>query len=165
MKRLAIVGGVFALAAVTLSVATGGAQQPGERTFTLIEGEGGTFGFVDNPPKSKGQTEKTFTTSVGDMLVFASPLLDESKARVGTLHASCVATRGGKAGKAAYQCTGTFVLKDGAIAVDVAFNEAQGANLTIAITGGTGAYEGARGSIASKEGPNDTSVDTVHLLP
>ncbi len=165
MKRLAIVGGVVALAVVALSVGTGGAQQPGERTFTLIEGEGGTFGFVDNPPKSKGQTEKTFTTSVGDMLVFASPLLDEAKARVGTLHASCVVTRGGKTGKAAYQCTATFVLKDGAIAVDVAFNEAQGANITIAITGGTGAYEGARGSIASKEGPNDTSIDTVHLLP
>jgi hypothetical protein len=155
---------VVALAGVALFVATGGAQQPGERTFTLTE-RGGTFNFVDNPPKSKGQTERTFTSSVGDMLAFSTPLYDEANARAGTAHVSCVVTRGGKGPRVSYQCNGTFVLKDGSIAVDAAFVEAEGGNITVAITGGTGAYEGANGTIISRDGPNDTSVDTVHLLP
>jgi hypothetical protein len=41
----------------------------------------------------------------------------------------------------------------------------QGPNtLHIAITGGTGRYEGARGSILSVGGPGFAS-DTIHLLP
>jgi hypothetical protein len=35
----------------------------------------------------------------------------------------------------------------------------------IAILGGIGGYEGARGSIPSEPKTQNTSIDTVHLLP
>jgi hypothetical protein len=36
---------------------------------------------------------------------------------------------------------------------------------TIAVVGGTGAYEGARGSITDRDLPHGRTGDTIHLLP
>lgn len=54
MKRLTVLVAAAAAAVVALAlVASGGtAQQPGERTFKLIEDEG-DFALIDNPPLSK----------------------------------------------------------------------------------------------------------------
>lgn len=41
----------------------------------------------------------------------------------------------------------------------------KGEDATIAVVGGTGAYEGARGSITDRDLPRDRTEDTVHLLP
>ncbi len=38
-------------------------------------------------------------------------------------------------------------------------------DVTTAITGGTGAYEGARGSLAQRNVPNGRMENTIHLLP
>ena len=82
----------------------------------------------------------------------------------------CQATRvpwrtltGGK--NPALQCTGTFVLPAGTLTESALIHAGGKSVQRIAILGGTGAYEGARGSILSVPKTQSTSIDTVHLLP
>ena len=87
--------------------ASGGAQVAGERTFKIIEGSGGTFKFVDTAPKAKNPRNPRF--SVGDALIFTTPLFNEAKTRIGTVHISCAVTVGGKNfSRASLQCEGTY---------------------------------------------------------
>jgi hypothetical protein len=160
MKRLGVVVVVAAIAAAAVFVTTGDAQRAGEQTLVLIEKEGADF-FVDNPPKSKG---RTFHVSPGDLAVVRVPLYDEADVRQGTAHVSCIATRGGVINKAVFLCTGTLKLKDGTIGFSTVF-VGQSDERIAAVTGGTGAYEGARGSIDSEFGTDGNRIDTVHLLP
>ena len=141
---------------------TGGAAQvPGERTFTVIEGSGGTFKFIDNPPKARNRRNPRL--SVGDAYLFSSPLFNEANNRIGFLQVSCVVTRGGKFARARSQCNGTYALSDGTLAASAVV---RGGQLpTIAVVGGTGAYEGARGSITDRRLPRGRTEATVHLLP
>ena len=55
MKRALIVLAVPAAAlAIIIPLTNAGAQAPTGRTITLVEhNKGSTFGFVDNPPRSK----------------------------------------------------------------------------------------------------------------
>jgi hypothetical protein len=160
MKRLSVLVVVAAIAAAAVFVTTGGAKRADEQTLTLIEGEAADY-FVDNPPKSKGQT---FRVSPGDLGVVRVPLYDEAGVRQGTAHVSCVGTRGGTIDKAVFLCTGTFKLNDGTIGLSTVF-VGQSDERIAAVTGGTGAYEGARGSITSEFGPDGNRIHTVHLLP
>ena len=80
--------------------------------------------------------------SVGDMLVFANGVFDaENKTQVGTDQGYCVRTIVGKS----WECFWTLTLKSGQITVEGPFFD-QGDSL-FAITGGTGKYAGARGSM------------------
>ncbi len=162
MRKLAllIVGVVAATVTAVVFAASGGAQQPGERTIVLVQREG-KVNLVDNPPKAKTGAG----ISAGDIFVFASKSFSqENNARVGTSHGVCVATLGGKDfAQASFYCTGTFVLKDGDIAW--AWAGKQGRVATLAITGGTGAYEGASGTVKNEDRSDNTSLETIHLLP
>jgi len=160
VKRIGVAVVLAAITAAAVFVTTGGAQREGERTLTLIEGSEGADSFVDNPPKSTGQV---FRTSPGDLYVVRTPLDDEAGARQGTLHASCTVTRGGAIDKTVLQCTGTFRLADGTLEFSTLF-VGQSDRREAALTGGTGAYEGARGSDVSAFGPNGNRIHTVHLL-
>jgi hypothetical protein len=155
------VTGLTVLVSAGLLAAGGGAQAPGERTFTLTIREG-SEGFVDNPPQGSRRRPRI---SPGDEVVFTQRAFDAANARVGTVYAHCIAVRGGTEARATFHCDGNYVLRDGAIAVSAAFRGSEGGNLTIAVTGGTGAYEGARGSITSREASGNATEDTVHLLP
>jgi hypothetical protein len=80
--------------------------------------------------------------SVGDILTFANDVFDSSDAtKVGTDNGYCLRTVKG----AAYECNWTVLLAGGQITVEGPFLDA--ANSTLAITGGTGRYRGARGSM------------------
>jgi hypothetical protein len=166
MRRVGLLAGAT-LAAIILGtalVASGGAQQPGERTFKLIEQEA-SFGFVDNPPRSQGNPRNP-RISAGDVTVFTSRLFNEANQRAGALFVDCTAVRGGRNfGRAYFQCEGTYRLADGTLTAVAAFRGSEGDTLTITIAGGTGAYEGARGSIASRPLPRNRTESTVHLLP
>src|SRR4051794_4983702 len=159
MKRLI---GAAAVLAVGVSIAVtsiGGAQSTGDRTLTFVE-KGGSFKFIDNPPKA---TKRHRAPSPGDFFVFETPLYDSTNARAGTLIAHCTVEPG--AGQLS-DCEGTAKLNDGTLA----FSGLTGLNSlknVIAIVGGTGAYEGARGSVVSiarSHADNAPSDDTVHLL-
>ena len=160
MKRLAL--SIAAVAAVVAAVAgaaaRGNAQEPGGRTITLIAREG-SFHFLDNPPL---QTSVEAPPSQGDMFVGSQPLFTRANRRAGTLDFHCVAATGGV--RPRVHCVGTYGLRGGLITAQTVFPGRPGRVTRIAITGGTGAYEGVRGSVLSRE-RGTGSIDTIRLLP
>jgi allene oxide cyclase len=80
--------------------------------------------------------------SVGDLLVFANGVFDSAnKTQVGTDQGYCVRTIVGKS----WECIWTLTLKAGQITVEGPFMD-EGDSL-FAVTGGTGKYAGAKGSM------------------
>lgn len=155
------------LAATLAVVAFGGALasaqgggQPGERTFSLLTQVSG-FRDFDVPPKTKrGPNGRV---SAGDGYTASWRVLSPSGAPTGVLHVQCVVIAPGRA--PVQQCHGTYLLRDGTIAYSLIFGgSADGEDRSI--IGGTGAYEGARGSVRSRllTGGRRTE-DTFHLLP
>ena len=80
--------------------------------------------------------------SVGDLLTFANPVYDHAnKVQLGTDQGYCVRVVVGKS----WECFWTLILKEGQITVEGPFFD-QGDSL-MAITGGTGKYNGVKGSM------------------
>ena len=80
--------------------------------------------------------------SVGDMLVFANEVFDAAnKTRVGSDQGYCVRTVVGKS----WECFWTLMLKAGQLTVEGPFFD-EGDSLLV-ITGGSGRYAGAKGSM------------------
>jgi hypothetical protein len=162
MKRLA--AGALAAAALTAAVisATAGGQAAQGRTIQLTElAKGGTFGFVDNPPRG---TMRRPRFSPGDSEAFSSVLADASGRHVGRLNVQCTVTGGRSARTARVVCTGVFGLPDGTLAVTASL-VGEPSTVNAAVTGGTGAYVGARGQLMSVSHRNGSSSDTIQLLP
>ncbi len=165
VKGYAVIG-LFA-AAIVSAVALaphGGAQQPSGRTLKLIE-QDESSAFADTGAKSRNRRNPRF--SGGDLHVFTSRVFNEANVRVGRLYAHCVAARGGRTFvRALFQCSGTFVLRDGTIVVNAAFRGNQDdEDVRLAVTGGTGAYQGANGSVTVRSLPRGRMENTIHLLP
>jgi allene oxide cyclase len=80
--------------------------------------------------------------SVGDILTFANDVFDATNAtKAGTDQGYCVRVVAGTS----YECTWTTFLPGGQIVVAGPFYDAK--DSTLAITGGTGRYRGARGTM------------------
>ena len=80
--------------------------------------------------------------SVGDMLVFANGIFDAAnKTQIGSDQGYCVRTVVGKS----WECFWTLTLKTGQITIEGPFMD-EGDSL-MAVTGGTGKYAGAKGSM------------------
>lgn len=81
--------------------------------------------------------------SAGDLLTFANEVYDAKNAtKVGTDNGWCIRTVPGKA----WECFWTLTLPKGQITVEGPFLDA--GDSVLAVTGGTGAYRGARGEMA-----------------
>lgn len=79
----------------------------------------------------------------GDLLTFANEIFDEKNAeKVGSDNGWCIRTAAGKA----WECFWTLFLADGQITVAGPFLDA--GDSTLAVTGGTGKYAGASGTMA-----------------
>lgn len=169
MKRLSVMGSVLALALLGASLfATSGSAQGGGRTIHLLEGnKGSLFKYVDNPPTTRldhGFPTRGSRISVGDGLIVRIPLLTPArKKRAGTIHGNCVVTSGGRSfERSVFLCEGVLRLRKGTLTVAGAF---RGENtVRFAVTGGTGAYLGARGSFESKERRHKLTLDTIRLV-
>lgn len=165
MKRLAIVLATAgaAMGIVAILSASGSAQAPGPTTLQVFERERGShFGFVDNPPKVKN--ERNFKASVGDVFAFNSPIFDQSRAtRLGALGVQCTVTKPGSEARSESICVGAFRLKDGTIALTGTL-KGDPDTVVVAVTGGTGAYTGARGTMTSTR-VKGGAEDTIALLP
>jgi hypothetical protein len=150
---------VSAAVVAAIALAAGGGSTPNGVTIHLVE-KSQSFNFVDNPP-SGAQSQ---IASAGDLFVLSSNLFTRSGKRAGALDASCVSATGGKNNTSV--CTGVFRLAAGQLDLMTSIRGQGGRVTEIAVVGGTGAYEGARGSIESiSNGPNSNiSHDTVHLL-
>ncbi len=98
--------------------------------------------------------------SVGDMLVFANGVFDAAnKTQVGTDQGYCIRTVVGKS----WECFWTLMLKAGQITVAGPFMD-EGDSL-LAVTGGTGKYAGAKGSLKlHPRDPTPTAYDFTYDL-
>jgi hypothetical protein len=154
----------FARCAVSLGIAvcalvlgsSASAQTPKSLTFKELN-QGSTFAFVDNAPTSRAKGEPS--ASIGDAIVFTNPLTDRAGKRVGRLFAHCTAVVAApQANKAAFTCEGIMVVDGGMLSVQ-AFLPNAAATVHGTVTGGTGAYSNARGTLVSrptKAGADDT---------
>jgi hypothetical protein len=161
--HLLLVAALAAAAIAAVAVASVSAGSSGERTIRLVE-RGGTFGFVDNAPTG---AKRTGVISAGDFSAGSVNLYDETGKRAGSLHIVCVATVSGPEVHSKFQCNGTVQLADGTLALS-ALNERHADQDVdrVSITGGTGAYEGARGTLVTTSRPSgNVSDDVIHLLP
>lgn len=101
------------------------------------------------------------TDSIGDLLVFANKVYDSSnKAPVGADQGHCVRTVVGKS----WECFWTTTLKEGQITVEGPF--ADTGDSLFAVTGGTGKYAGAKGTMKlhSLDAANTALKFTFDLL-
>ncbi len=98
--------------------------------------------------------------SIGDLLVFANGIFDSAnKTKIGSDQGYCVRTIVGKS----WECFWTLTLKAGQITVEGPFMDE--GDSSFAVTGGTGKYAGAKGSM--KLHPRDaksTSYDFTYDL-
>jgi hypothetical protein len=168
MRRAITIG--FAVAAATaLSVALaagGSAGAAGEQTLTFFgDASHESDTLIDNPPKSPNPNpgSRRFRLSVGDQLVVRTPLLDHrGGTRIGTLFAEGTIVRGKRFSNAVIHVDGVAKLGDDQLTIDGIIRD-QRLN-RVAVTGGTGTYEGARGSVTEVDvSGGQGSKDTVHL--
>jgi allene oxide cyclase len=97
--------------------------------------------------------------SAGDILTFANPVFDRRDAKqVGTDQGYCIRVVAGES----YECTWTTFLKGGQIVVQGPFYDAK--DSTLAITGGTGRYQRARGTMRLHALAGGTKYDFVFRL-
>jgi len=81
--------------------------------------------------------------SPGDLLVFANPIYDaKNVTQLGTDQGYCVRVVKGKS----WECFWTLTLKDGQITSEGPFFDT--GDSTMAVTGGTGKYAGAKGKLS-----------------
>ena len=134
--------------------ASSGKTQTG-RTIHLLE---------DEAPSTAVPIGQHTGLRAGDESVFERSLFTTQKKPAGRLSVGCVATAGGQ--NWALICTGVYTLSGGTLVGTTLVVPSQGPNtLHIAVTGGTGRYEGARGSIVSAGSKTGFASDTIHLLP
>ena len=98
--------------------------------------------------------------SVGDLVVFDQPLLDEQSNPVGNNSGACIRTRVGHS----FQCQWTLSFDDGTI--QVAGRELEQGSSHITIVGGTGIYSGISGDMVSVNNEDGTFTQTLrYRLP
>jgi allene oxide cyclase len=135
MKRLLTLIALAAATALAVTLVSGGigaASSGGGKRIHVFE-RATTDTPVDLPPAGD---------SLGDTLTFANEVFDaRSGEKVGTDQGQCVRTVVGEA----FECYWTTFLPRGQITVEGPFYDA--ADSTLAITGGTGAYRNARGTM------------------
>lgn len=164
-RRFAALGAAaLASAAVAVPALAQGGGTTTTVTFTELSNDA-TFRFVDNAPKTKLTKNGPKKTSAGDFFVLTTPLADATKKRVGEVRLQCVAGRTAKSfGKAAFFCNGVMAFKDGS-SLTLAVADIGTAKVTkAAVTGGTGTYAGARGSLTSTTQSNGNSEDVITLI-
>jgi hypothetical protein len=155
-KGRKLVLGIVAIAAVSVLAGCSDKTHGDQSTLKLTEGSdnSGTFGVIGNATDQNAPP--------GSGFAFSTPLLDSSNKTVGQLDATCIATAPSPGRTLHGQCTGTATVEGGTLALNVGGKDV-GENITGAITGGTGKYEGATGSFTSVNGANNTSADTFDI--
>ncbi|VAW93574.1 hypothetical protein MNBD_GAMMA21-3069 [hydrothermal vent metagenome] len=93
--------------------------------------------------------------SVGDILTFDQPLLDQHGKTIGNNSGTCIRTRVGHS----FQCQWTLTFKNGSI--QVAGREFDHDTSQITIVGGTGAYLGISGEMESVNNDDGTFTQTL----
>lgn len=149
---LAALAGAAALVPVTF----GQDPAPGTLTFEMRHKEARVT-MIDESPR---MTRKRPSESPGDSVVSRGTLRDAAGAKAGSVHAQFTVTHG-RSPNTTEQVVGAMALTGGQITVHGLMDQ-KGNSETIAITGGTGAYDGARGTVEISG--NDKAVKFVVRL-
>ena len=149
-------GGAIAMAVVAAAMVLAGCTDEttgNQETLTFTElDKGSSFAPI-------GNTSQTRTQPPGSGFALFIPLRDSTKKAVGEINAVCIATQpGGQNLKGT--CSGTADVPDGQLAINVGGEI--GDNVSGAIVGGTGKYEGATGTFTSKSS-GEGSIDTFTI--
>jgi hypothetical protein len=124
----------------TTLLPTAASGRPGAGTITLhARSQLDDVQFVDNAPAGP---------SAGDLLVFTERLVDARGRRIGRDAATCTTLFDGRA-----LCTGVYVLRGGQVMVQLLQPGPRG-TYTQAITGGTGRFSGATGTVTVRQRPD-----------
>ena len=152
-RKLSLVGLVVAACALAFGLGTASATSgiSGPVSITVIE-HATTDKVIDVGKKGD---------STGDILTFHNHVYDETDtARVGTDQGQCV-RESPKAGT--WECWWTTSLADGQVTIEGPFLDATN-SVFAAVTGGTGLYENARGSMAATCKGSECTL-TFSLIP
>ena len=165
MKRrtLLLAAVVAASAAGIAAAATSYASPSDGRTIRLVE-RGGSSTIVDNAPRGNPRMR---LLSAGDFWAGTMKLYADSGERAGSLEVVCTATVSGQESHTRFQCQGTVRLADGTLALAALIERHPDKDIDhISVVGGTGAYEGARGTMTSTpRSSGNITDDVIHLLP
>ena len=158
MKRLPllIVGAVAASTTALLLAVTGSAQPQGRVVHVIVHEV--QFTDINHPPKKFSQ---------GDEFVLRGKLFETrtSKKQIGSSGGSCVFVVAARH-KSAAQCTNVFFLPEGKItAIGGVWFRSSLQTFTVPIVGGTGAYNGAEGTLVIKQLRGGKSNLTFKLKP
>lgn len=116
--------------------------------------------FVDELPRMKNRRS---SESPGDTAVARGRLRAADGSPIGQTHSEFVVT-GGRSPRTTEQATGTFVLREGQIAIHGVFPNIPGTDKdVIPIVGGTGRYNGATGSVEITSGRRAVTF-TFHFV-
>jgi hypothetical protein len=150
----AALGAVAMLAIIAVSSALATTSHHGKghgRTFTVVE-RATTDTVIDNGAAGD---------SVGDTLAFGNTIYDAANTTaIGSDGGQCTRTVAG----VSWECAWTISLKDGQITVEGPFLDA--GDSTLSITGGTGAYSNARGTmdLHARDAQGSAYDFTYHVL-
>lgn len=95
--------------------------------------------------------------SVGDILTFDQPLLNQEMEQIGNNSGICIRTRAGHS----FQCQWTLTFEDGTI--QVAGREFDKGTSNITIVGGTGRYADIAGEMQSVNNEDGTFTQTLNF--
>ncbi len=146
-------------AALALAGAAGASGQDAAPATTLrLSARTTALNIVDAAPRRR--------VSSADALVTVSALSDAAGTRVGAGHLVCAVTRPARSfERATFQCDGTHRLRDGTLTFSLLARLGADRVITAAITGGTGAYAGARGELVNTARSEAVSDQVITLRP
>ena len=137
-KQLLLTASVLATAAC--------AQKNPQTLLTIADARVHTAQYIDT-----GATGD----SVGDILVFDQPLLDDQNNKIGNNSGTCIRTQLGHS----FQCQWTLTFESGSI--QVAGREFDQGSSDISIVGGTGKFSGITGEMQSVNNKDGTFTQTL----
>jgi hypothetical protein len=152
MKTL-IVTALVLIAVAAAAAATASSRSAGS-SLELVQHDA-HFQFVDVAPR--GGVQKP--PSEGDEYVIGGSLAEAGKP-AGTSNLVCTVTQPGRAG--ASECVGTIVVAGGTISFS-GFSRLATNGDVFAVTGGTGRYVGASGTIVSSQGKGGADDLSIRL--
>ena len=143
MKRaLGTVVVLAAIAVLAVAVAASGKQSSPTKHGGHHRHDGKAITVIEHATTDATTDTGATGDSAGDVLTFANDVFDAANAQeVGTDQGYCIRVVAGSA----YECTWTTFLQGGQIVVAGPFYDAK--DSTLAITGGTGRYRNARGTM------------------
>jgi hypothetical protein len=153
MRPVTILALLLGAAGVALGVVNlvGDDEESDARTLTLTVKEG-NFNFNDVPPRAKDEED----IAGGDSFTFSNDISGDAKGR---LFGGCFVADKGRA-----TCQATYVLEDGRVTIaGVPGFSQEPETFEVAVTGGSGAYEGATGKVAVKENGQATHMMSLQL--